>query len=536
MLGRLIQLSRYSPLAVVVVLTMVFAVLSITDRDFIGWTIGFGVFLGIGIWDLLQRRHSLLRNYPLLSHFRWLFEEIRPEIRQYLFESDVGGTPFNREQRSLVYQRAKGQPDKVPFGTELDVYAEEYAWINHSTVPKPLAETPFRVDIGGAGCVTPYSASVLNVSAMSFGSLSANAILALNQGAKRGGFAHDTGEGGVSRYHLEGGGDLIWEIGSGYFGCRASDGGFDAGMFAEQAAHPAVKMIEIKLSQGAKPGHGGVLPGSKVTAEIAAARRIPVGQTCESPASHRTFSTPLELMSFIAELRDLCAGKPVGFKLCIGHRWEFMAICKAMRQTEISPDFIVIDGSEGGTGAAPLEFSDHVGTPLRVGLNFAQNALVGSGLRDGIKLGASGKIISAFDIVRSLCLGADWCNSARGFMFALGCIQSQSCHTNRCPVGVATQDTQRQRALIVEDKASRIYRFHRKTMEALAEIVAACGLDHPAQLDPAHFYIRRDPQHITSFRDTLTWLAPGELLAGAGDHPRLAAYWEMATAESFAPR
>ena len=307
-------------------------------------------------------------------------------------------------------------------------------------------------------------------------------------------------------------------------------------MFARQASHPAVKMIEVKLSQGAKPGHGGVLPGTKVTAEIAAARHIPIGRTCESPASHRTFSTPLELLAFIAQLRELSAGKPVGFKLCIGHRWEFMAICKAMLETEIKPDFIVIDGSEGGTGAAPLEFSDHVGTPLRVGLNFVQNALVGSGLRDDIRLGASGKIISAFDIVRAMCLGADWCNSARGFMFALGCIQSQSCHTNRCPVGVATQDQQRQQALVAEDKAARVYRFHHKTMEALTEIVAAAGLNHPSELRPEHFYIRRDAQHITSFRDTLTWLDPRELIEGGSDHPRLAAYWKMATAESFAPR
>ena len=536
MLKQLTLLSRYFPLATVTILTALFAILSVTDQDFVGWTIGFGVLLGIGVWDLLQSKHSLLRNYPLLSHFRWLFEEIRPEIRQYLFESDVGGTPFNREQRSLVYQRAKGQLDKVPFGTELDVYAEDYAWINHSTVPKPHAEEPFRVDIGAMHSPQPYSASVFNVSAMSFGALSANAILALNQGARLGHFAHDTGEGGVSRYHLEGGGDLIWEIGSGYFGCRTNDGQFDAQMFAEQAAAPAIKMVEIKLSQGAKPGHSGVLPGSKVTAEIAAARRVPIGQTCESPSFHRTFSNPLELMTFIAELRELSKGKPVGFKLCIGHRWEFMAICKAMIATEITPDFIVIDGAEGGTGAAPLEFSDHVGTPLRVGLNFAQNALVGAGLREHVKLGASGKIISAFDIVRSMCLGADWCNSARGFMFALGCIQSQSCHTNKCPVGVATQDKHRQRALLVEDKAVRVAGFHQKTMDALIEIVAASGLDHPSQLTPEHFFIRRDAQHITSFRDTLTWLSPGELLEGSSSHPRLAAYWNMATAESFAPR
>ena len=535
MLAQLSKFSRYSTLAVVAVLTVLCAIFSFFNGWFIVGFIGFSVLLGIGLWDLVQTRHSLLRNYPLLSHFRWLFEEIRPEIRQYLIESDVGGTPFNREQRSLVYQRAKGQLDKVPFGTELDVYAEEYAWLNHSTAPKTPAEELFRVDVGGAECTQPYSASVLNVSAMSFGSLSANAILSLNRGARLGDFAHDTGEGGVSRYHLEPGGDLIWEIGSGYFGCRAPDGGFDVQMFAEQASHPAVKMVELKLSQGAKPGHGGVLPGAKVTAEIAGARRIPIGETCESPASHRVFSTPLEMMSFIGDLREHSGGKPVGFKLCIGHRWEFMAICKAMLATGIKPDFIVIDGSEGGTGAAPLEFSDHVGTPLRVGLNFAQNALVGAGLRDDIKLGASGKIVSAFDIVRCMCLGADWCNSARGFMFALGCIQSQSCHTNRCPVGVATQDEQRQKALVVEDKGTRVYRFHHKTMEALTEIIAAAGLEHPSELRPEHFYIRRDAQHISSFRDTLTWLEPGELVEGAKNHPRLAAYWKMSRAETFAP-
>jgi len=535
MYKRFSLFSRYLPLAVATILTILFTALSFDDQDFVGWAVGFGILTGIGVWDLLQSKHSLLRNYPLLSHFRWFFEEIRPEIRQYLFESDVGGTPFNREQRSLVYQRAKGQLDKVPFGTELDVYGEDYAWINHAISPKPRAEKPFRVEIGTVHSTQPYCASVLNISAMSFGALSANAILALNKGARLGQFAHDTGEGGVSRYHLVGGGDLIWEIGSGYFGCRTNDGAFDPDMFAEQAAHPAIKMIEIKLSQGAKPGHGGVLPGSKVTAEIAAARRVPIGQTCESPSAHRTFSTPLELMAFIARLRELSNGKPVGFKLCIGHRWEFMAICKAIIETEIKPDFIVIDGAEGGTGAAPVEFSDHVGTPLRVGLNFAQNALVGSGLREHVKLGASGKIISAFDIVRSMCLGADWCNSARGFMFALGCIQSQSCHTNKCPVGVATQDKHRQRALLVEDKAERVTRFHQKTMEALIEIVAASGLEHPSQLTPEHFFIRRDAQHITSFRDTLTWLSPGELLDGARDHPRFAAYWDMARAETFAP-
>ena len=534
MLETVSRLSRYSTLVAVAVMTLVFAGLSLSNGHFVWPALAFGALLILGISDLLQSRHSLWRNYPILSHCRWLVEGIRPEIRQYLFESDVSGTPFNREQRSLVYRRAKGDSDKVPFGTELDVYSEEYAWLNHSISPKKPAEQPFRIEVGGDDCRKPYLSSVLNVSAMSFGSLSANAILALNTGAQRGRFAHDTGEGGVSRYHLKPGGDLIWELGSGYFGCRAADGGFDAEMFADQASVESVKMIEIKLSQGAKPGHGGVLPGSKVTAEIAEARRIQIGETCESPASHSAFSTPAELMEFVALLRDRSAGKPVGIKLCIGHRWEFMALCKAMLATGVKPDFIVIDGSEGGTGAAPLEFTDHVGSPLRVGLQFAQNALVGAGLRDGIRLGASGKIVSAFDMVRAMCLGADWCNSARGFMFALGCIQSQSCHTNRCPVGVATQDAQRQGALVVRDKSSRVFQFHETTMHALAEIIAAAGLEHPSQLRPEHFYIRRDPQHVTSFRDALTWLQPGELLSDDA-HPKYAAYWHGSSVDSFAP-
>jgi glutamate synthase domain-containing protein 2 len=534
MLEKISRFSRYSTLVIVALLALCFALLSISKPYFVWLLLLFGGLLIIGIGDLVQTRHSLWRNYPILSHCRWLVEGIRPEIRQYLFESDVSGTPFNREQRSLVYQRAKGESDKVPFGTELDVYDEEYAWLNHSTAPKAPAEQPFRIEVGAGDCRQPYSASVFNVSAMSFGSVSANAVLALNEGARRGSFAHDTGEGGVSRYHLEPGGDLIWEIGSGYFGCRAKDGGFDADMFADQAAVDAVKMIEIKLSQGAKPGHGGVLPGTKVTAEIAQARGISIGETCESPASHSAFSTPTEMMEFVALLRERAAGKPIGLKLCIGHRWEFMAMCKGMLSTGIKPDFIVIDGSEGGTGAAPLEFSDHIGSPLRVGLQFAQNALVGAGLRDHIRLGASGKVVSAFDMVRAMCLGADWCNSARGFMFALGCIQSQSCHTNRCPVGLATQDSQRQGALVVADKSSRVFQFHETTMRALAEIIGAAGLEHPAQLRPEHFYIHSDSQHVTSFRDTFTWLESGELLAGNA-HPKYAAYWKAANPDSFAP-
>jgi glutamate synthase domain-containing protein 2 len=489
--------------------------------------------VGLGVHDLLQKRHSILRNYPIAAHIRFLLEEIRPEIRQYFLESDTDGAPFSRDNRSIVYQRAKGQLDKKPFGTQLDVYGTSFEWLNHSIAARSPSKEPFRVQVGGPDCRQPYSASVFNISAMSFGALSANAIRALNKGARKGGFAHDTGEGGFSPYHRENGGDIIWEIGSGYFGCRNPDGTFSAERFAETVATPQVKMIEIKLSQGAKPGHGGVLPGPKVSAEIAVTRGVPKGVDCISPPSHSAFSTPLELMAFIARLRDLGGGRPVGFKLCIGHPWEFLGICKAMLESEIYPDFIVVDGTEGGTGAAPLEFIDHVGMPLRDGLMFVHNALVGLDIRDRIRIGASGKVTTAFDIARALALGADWCNAARGFMFAVGCIQSQSCHTDRCPVGVATQDPVRQRALVVADKGERVYRFHRSTLKALAEVVAAAGLEHPSQLQPRHFSRRVSPSVVQRFDQLYRFLRPGELLAGTDD-PRFADAWRAARADSFA--
>jgi glutamate synthase domain-containing protein 2 len=404
------------------------------------------ILAGVGTIDLFQTRHAVLRNYPLTAHIRFILEEIRPEIRQYFLESEKDGTPFSRDKRAIVYQRAKQALDKRPFGTQNDVYASGYEWLNHSIAPRPIIKEPFRVVVGGPECKKPYSASVFNISAMSFGALSPNAIRALNTGAQKGGFAHDTGEGGYSTYHRENGGDIIWEIGSGYFSCRNPDGTFCAEKFEEAARSEQVKMVELKLSQGAKPGHGGVLPAAKVSLEIAAARGVPVGIDCVSPSRHSAFSTPIEMMHFIGKMRSLSGSKPAGFKLCVGHPWEFLAICKAMLETEIYPDFIVIDGTEGGTGAAPLEFTDHVGMPLREGLNFVHNALIGIDARDRIKIGASGKIISAFDIARAMALGADWCNSARGFMFALGCIQSQSCHTDRCPTGVSTQNHARQRA------------------------------------------------------------------------------------------
>jgi glutamate synthase domain-containing protein 2 len=486
----------------------------------------------VGTIDVFQSRHAVLRNYPLTAHIRFILEEIRPEIRQYFLESEKDGTPFSRDKRALVYQRAKRALDKRPFGTQNDVYANGFEWLDHSIAPKLVVKEPFRVTVGGPDCSKPYLASVFNISAMSFGALSSNAIRALNGGAQKGNFAHDTGEGGYSLYHRENGGDIIWEIGSGYFSCRNADGTFSAEKFEAGANSEQVKMVELKLSQGAKPGHGGVLPGAKVSPEIAVSRGVPVGVDCISPSRHSAFSTPIEMMQFIAKMRELSGGKPTGFKLCIGHPWEFLAICKAMLETEIYPDFIVIDGKEGGTGAAPLEFADHLGMPLREGLNFVHNALIGINARDRIKLGASGKIISAFDIARAMALGADWCNSARGFMFALGCIQSQSCHTDRCPTGVSTQDRARQRALVVPDKAERVYNFHRATIESLAELVAAAGLEHPTQFAPAHFSRRVSAHEVMSFAQLYPLLEPGELVAGSGDK-RFEIPWAMASAEEF---
>jgi len=489
--------------------------------------------VGLGIRDTRQTRHSVLRNYPVIGHLRFLLEFIRPEIRQYFIEGDNEAAPFSRQQRSLVYQRAKGEQDKRPFGTQMDVGALGYEWINHSLVPTHLPSHDFRVLIG-EGRAQPYSASVFNISAMSFGALSANAILALNQGAKLGGFAHDTGEGSISQYHRQHGGDLIWEIGSGYFGCRAPDGSFDPDKFFENARDPQVKMIELKLSQGAKPGHGGVLPGPKVTPEIAAARGVTVWEDCLSPARHSAFSTPVEMMQFIDTLRRVAGGKPVGFKLCIGHPWEWFAIAKAMLATGITPDFIVVDGAEGGTGAAPLEFTDHVGAPLQEGLLLVHNTLVGLNLRDKIKLGCAGKVVSAFDIARMMALGADWCNAARGFMFALGCIQAQSCHTGHCPTGVTTQDAVRQKALHVPAKSERVYQYHENTLKALKELVQAAGLSHPGDVTASHIVRRTSDHEVKLLANLLPFVRPGSLLDGDMPHAVFRLYWPMASAHSFA--
>ncbi len=525
---------RYTALA----LCVVGALLSLFA--WVGFGMG-GVYLLVfsalsvlGLRDLRQTKSSLLRNYPLIGHLRFMLEGIRPEMRQYFLEADNEATPFSRSQRSLAYARAKGETDKRPFGTQVDQNTNGHEWLNHSLAPSKLDSHDFRTLVGGPACTQPYDASVFNISAMSFGALSANAIQALNAGAQRGGFAHDTGEGSISAWHRLHGGDLIWEIGSGYFGCRDDEGRFSEDRFKANAQDPQVKMIELKLSQGAKPGHGGLLPGAKVTLEIAAARGVAMGKDCVSPAAHSAFASPIELLQFIARLRELSGGKPTGFKLCIGHPWEWFAIVKAMLETGITPDFIVVDGAEGGTGAAPLEFTDHVGAPLQEGLRLVHNTLVGVNLRDRIKIGAAGKIICAFDIARTMAVGADWCNSARGFMFALGCIQAQTCHTDQCPTGVSTQDPVRQQALVVPDKTTRVFSFHQQTLEALKELVQAAGLQHPSEISAHHIVRRVNENEVRLLANLLPEVPAGSLLLGAeGQHAVFTTYWDKSSAGHF---
>jgi len=497
--------------------------------------ISFWLLTILGFRDLKQQRHAILRNYPIIGHIRFFLEFIRPEIRQYLLENDTEEAPFARVKRSLVYQRAKQQSDKRPFGTQIDVYGDRYEWINHSMAPSKITDMDFRITVGGPACLQPVSLSVLNISAMSFGALSANAVLALNEGAKIGNFAHDTGEGGISSHHKKPGGDLIWNIGSGYFGCRDEFGRFSETNFVANASLPQVRMIEIKLSQGAKPGHGGILPGAKVTAEIAAARGVKIGEDCNSPAAHTEFDSPKGLLQFVQRLRNLSGGKPVGFKLCIGHTWEWFGIAKAMVETGITPDFIVVDGAEGGTGAAPIEFVDHVGTPLREGLRLVHNTLVGLNLRHLIKIGASGKIVSAFDMACIMALGADWCNSARAFMFSIGCIQAQACHTDKCPTGVTTQDPQRQKALVVADKAPRVASFHQNTLHALGELLAAAGLQHPDDLHTHHIARRMSSTQVTLLSTIFPSMPAGSLLRGEMPTRVFQVGWPMASSDRFSP-
>ncbi|MEZ5689845.1 MAG: FMN-binding glutamate synthase family protein [Caenibius sp.] len=488
--------------------------------------------LAIAVWDYFQLRHSLRRNYPLLARVRWGIEELRPYLRSYLFESDLEGRPFNHDERSLIYARAKGELDAHPFGTELDVYSDEYEWLGHSMAPNATVPEAWRPTVGSSQCGKPYAPALLNISAMSFGSLSANAILALNKGAAMGGFYHDTGEGGLSPYHRHHGGDLVWELGSGYFGCRNQNGSFCSDRFTDEAQNDQVKMIEIKLSQGAKPGHGGVLPGAKVSKEIAATRGIPAGEDCISPAAHSAFSTPLELVEWAARLRDLSGGKPVGIKFCVGQPHEIFAVMKAMCETGIRLDYMVVDGAEGGTGAAPVELSNRMGMPLREGMILARNALIGCGLKPEIKLAAAGKIHSGAQMAMNFGLGADWCNAARAFMFALGCVQSMRCHTGTCPTGIATQNPARQRGISVEDKAQRVARFQRQTMEGLRQIVTSMGLENPWQIGPHHISEHRNAVRSDTIDRVYRFLQEGELL-DAADGTQYARFWQVARADTF---
>lgn len=494
-----------------------------------------GPVIIIGIQDILQVRQSIRINFPVLGRLRYVFEDLRPKIQQYFVESDTDGAPINRNERSVIYQRAKKQIDTVPFGTQLDVYAEGYEWITHSIAPKDFHHMDHnpRITFGGKECKQPYAMSVLNVSAMSFGSLSKNAILSLNAGAKIGGFAHNTGEGGLSPYHLEPGGDVIWQIGTGYFGARTEDGKFSDDAFAKNATRPSVKMVEIKLSQGAKPGHGGILPAKKNTPEIAAIRLVKPGTTVFSPPFHSAFGTPEELLKFVQRLRNLSGGKPVGFKLCIGRKSEFLSICKAMVKLKIYPDFITVDGGEGGTGAAPPEFTNFVGMPLLDALAFVDNSLRGFGLRDEIRIIASGKVLTGFHILRAMALGADTCNCARAMMMALGCIQALECNKNTCPTGVATQDPYFMRGLVVEDKKGRVANFHKNTVESFVELMGAMGLDSPEKINRSHVYRRVFMNLVKTYEEIYPAIPDGCLLEG-GDVPfDFESYMKKAAAESF---
>jgi len=524
---------RFLPFAFACALTAVVVVLAVLTGA-VAWivvAVVLAAIVAVGVHDLAQHRHSILRNYPLLGHMRFLLEKVRPELQQYFVERNFDGRPYDRDTRTSIYERAKGVKDEQAYGTERDVAEPGYEWLLHSAHPVPEPDDPPRVRVGGPDCAQPYDMALLNVSAMSFGALSGAALTALNRGAAKGGFAHDTGEGGLTRYHLEGA-DVIWELGSGYFGARTKDGGFDEAKFRDKAADDRIRCVSLKLSQGAKPGIGGVLPGPKVTQEIAEARGVPAGQTVTSPPAHKVFSTPRELVRFIARMRELAGGKPTGFKLCVGPRFQVLAICKAMAEEGVTPDFIVVDGAEGGTGAGPMEYEDHVGTPLTEGLMTVHNALVGTGLRDRVRIGASGKVATGSDVVKRIAQGADYTNAARAMMMAVGCIQSQRCHTNQCPVGVATQDPRRARALDVPDKTERVFRYQSAVVKEAVRIMASMGLSSSAQLTP-HMLMRRvDHATVRSYGELYRWLEPGELLA---EPPAdWAADWTLADPDSFA--
>ena len=522
---------QYYYYAFAVFLLLIFLLLRMNHHS--QWFIGVLIVVAvIFLYDISQRKHTLLRNFPIIGHIRYFFEFIRPEIHQYFIASDTEELPFNRDTRTTIYERAKKQSANQPYGTNHDLYEEGMEWALHSIAPKKPSKEAARVTIGNKQCSQPYRASRLNISGMSFGSLSKNAIIALNRGAGLGGFYHNTGEGGLSDHHLSGGGDLVWQIGTGYFGCRHEDGTFAPDTFAEKANLPSVKMIEIKLSQGAKPAHGGILPAKKLTREIAHIRMVPMGKDVLSPPGHSAFSNPVEMMKFISLLRQLSNGKPVGFKLCVGKRSEFLGLCKAMLKTGIVPDFITIDGAEGGTGAAPQEFSNSIGLPLKEGLHFVHSALTGCGLRDKICLIASGKIATGFDIIRAVALGADLCNAARPMMMALGCLQSRQCHANNCPVGVATQNPRLYKNLIIEEKYHRVNNFHQATMENFMEILGAMGLTHPDEIYSGLIMRRISDFKINSYNSIYrllktNCLAKGEIPEAWKFH------WNKASADEF---
>ncbi|MDC3003349.1 FMN-binding glutamate synthase family protein [Paracoccaceae bacterium] len=526
---------RYSALFYTGAGAILFIGLSILFGSFWFFLAGGFLFLFlIGITDYAQKKRAVLGNFPLMGRFRFIFEAIRPELRQYFWEADNDELPYSRNQRAMVYQRSKEILAARPFGSDENQYLEDFNWLNHSISPSKIEDDDFRIRVGEGKNL--YNISVLNISGTSFGSISPKAIQSFSAGAKKGGFAHNTGEGSLSKYHEQGGGDTIWQISTGYFGCRNQDGTFDEVQFAEKAKLPQVKMIEIKLSQGAKPGHGGMLLGAKVSPEIAETRNVPVFEDVISPHKHSEFSTPAELLTFADKLRNLSNGKPVGIKLCIGHPWEFVAIVKAMVQTNIHLDFITVDGSEGGTGAAPVEFTDHLGSPLRDALVFVDNALIGAGLRDRVKVAASGKIVSAYDIARVCAIGADWCNMARPFMFSVGCIQARDCASGHCPTGVATMDPKRYRVIDVKDRAERVYNFQKNTRFALKELLEAAGLNHPNELNRRHIVRRLSASQIKLADQIYPKVENGALLRGeVVEDARLSVYWDRVDQSSFKP-
>lgn len=521
-----------------VFLLTIFAVAAIIALSFFWiWTLYFLIifvplFL-VGVYDLLQRQKNVLRVYPIWAHWRYILTSIRPMIQQYFIASNTSERPFSREQREMVYERAAKTLDSLPFGTQHDVDEVGYEWMAHSLSPKVPEKSSARVMIGGPDCKKPYSASRLNVSAMSYGALSRTAVRALNRGAKLGNFYHNTGEGGLSQYHLQEGGDIVWQLGTAYFGCRAEDGTFDAEKFKQKANLDVVKMIEIKLSQGAKPSHGGLLPAAKISKEISEIRNVKMGEDCLSPPAHSSFSTPEGLLQFVKRLRDMTGGKPIGFKLCLGSPSEFMGICKAMLSTKILPDFITVDGAEGGTGAAPVEFTNRLGTPLDEGLIFVDNCLKGIGLRDKIRVIASGKIITGFDMVSKIALGADLCNSARGMLFSLGCLQSRRCNKNDCPTGITSQDPFHYLALSVSAKAPHVRNFHDATIESFLEVLGAVGLTCPEELKPHHIYRRVADAKAKHYDEIYYQIDDGQLLSGTDLPEYYANFWEKARAEEF---